>query len=191
MTSIAHTRKLPPWRLIVTNYIGGLGYYAWHFAWILTVFFAAIRTIQYLIFGGEPLLYTPAQTTQTAATPSAETNVVVAIFVGVLAIIFCVAVVVFVTCLPYLIGYLSKDIPRWCLRQTSRGISIRTLYYAKLFGVVCALVCAVPILYYPGASASMNIGFFIVVATCVLALLCFWLQHICVTLWRIPERRVF
>mgnify|MGYP003612143072 CR=1 FL=1 len=190
MSTTHRVRALPLWRFLVTNYIGGLGYYAWHVAWMLSVLLVCLRAMQFMLIDNGIILYTPAQTVKTAGTHAA-TPLAVQLLAGAFALLLSIGLCVFVICLPYWIGYASRDLPRWCLRHTSLTISARTIYRTKLVGVAAVLVAAIVLLYYPGASFVANIGFFVVVAACCGAFVCFWVQYLCQTLWKLPERRVF
>lgn len=191
MSKIHKRHILPPWRLLVTNYIGGLGYYGWHFAWILTAFLLSLRIMQFWVFGSEPILYTPSQTTQVATLSHTESSFFVQLFATIITVALSVGIVIFMACLPYWIGYVSRTVPRWCLAQTSWRLNAKMLYRAKLTGVMGVFVCAIPSLYYPGGSAFMNLGFFIVSVSCLFAFVCFWVQYTIAAHWNIPERRIF
>ena len=190
MSVIQRSSRFPSWRTMLANYIGGLGYYAWHMAWMVVTLLVFLRGLQFLLFKGQTLLYVPAQTAQYDA-PPASTGLLSELLLSILTAVLVLAVVVFVVCLPYWIGYMSRSLPRWCLAQTSWKLIPRNLYRTKLIATAAVFVCAVPVLYYPGAAAHANIGFFFVSVLCLVAFICFWLQYLCTTLWKIPERHRF
>lgn len=182
--------KLPPVKHVIANYCGGLGYYAFHFAWILLAFTTLTRIMQYVIPQNQPVLQTPAQTTAAAVTTSGGDGLPTVVVIAISAFLL-VATLVLLILLPYWIGYLSRGLSRWLLRQTSWGVSLRGIQITKQLLSLLAFVVSVMVLFQPAMDTIANLPFFLVTAACVVASLAFALQHILVTLWNIPERRVY
>ena len=187
--SMRTTYRMLDWKLVFGNYVGGIGYYLFHFGWILLAFFVLSHVLQFVILGSDPLQYTPPQTVaeQSRALHSgsiswfAEATIVA---------MYCLMCALLLT-LPYWAGYLSRSLPRIVLRHTTWKATNRSLFLVKLTGCAAVAVASIFILYTPGATAADNLGFLLVLGAAGVAVCCFWVQYIVVTLWKIPERRVF
>lgn len=180
-------RKLPARRVLLVNYIGGVGYYAFHFAWTLSVFLASLSVMQYIVFGGQPVLYVPGPVTDssTAVVPAPEWLGVIA---GALA---GVVLLVFLTLLPYWLGYVSKGVPRWVLRQTSWKCTLSSLHAVKQVGVLIVFAAALVAFYVPKADYSTNIPFLIVLSACLVSSCAFALQYKIAAFMKLHERSVY
>lgn len=183
--------KLPPLRQIAANYIGGIGYYALHFAWILLVFTISLDILQYVVPTGQPL-----HDVLLGAAPSSTTNdgamsLPLALVSWLLATLLILAAILFTVLLPYLIGYTSRRIPLWILDQTSWQHSLITIHRIKQCFTLIIACCAVLALYEPGAPAPQNIAFFTVIGLCVAASTAFLLQHTVAALWKLPQRSIY
>lgn len=179
--------KLPPMSQLFTNYCGGIGYYALHFAWVLLAFTTLLRVMQYVVLQNQPVVYSPVQTSPIANYEAA----VPAIVSFAVAAILLVVTVTSVLLLPYWLGYISRVIPRWLLRQTSWKITTQTIYVTKQILVSLIFVAAVLSSYQPAMDAAANVTFFVMTIACMIASLAFVLQHTLITLWKIPERRIY
>ena len=179
--------KLPSVKQVVANYCGGIGYYAFHFAWVLLVFTTLVRMMQFVILQDQPVLHSPAQTTAAA---SYESTIPIVVSFTATALLL-VATAAFVLLLPYWLGYVSKGIPRWLLRQTSWSVTTQTIHVTKQLLVGSVFVAAIFAAYQPAMDAAANVTFFVVTGACLTAALAFALQHTLITLWKIPERRIY
>lgn len=180
--------NLPPKRYILVNYFGGLGYYALHFAWIFVMFMALVRILQYVILRGEPILYAPSQTTPTTIQTTGGMDVFVSWLITIAA---GSVVAVFITLLPYWLGYISRTIPRWILDQTSWHVNLTSIHRTKQSLVLLITLLSLPTLYHADTSAQANLPFFIVFGSCIFASLCFAVQHKTAASMHIHERSVY
>lgn len=182
------TKNFPPAKQLIANYIGGIGYYALHFSWMLLLLFVILGAMQYIVSPGEPLRSTPAMT----ATPDAAIGIQLPRLISVpLLAVTIISVVLFIIALPYIIGRASRRLPLWILAQTSWKPGAQSVYRTKQSLVGCLAIIAIIFLYYPGGAPAQNMSFFIVVASCLFAALSFWLQYMLTVLWKIPQRSVF
>lgn len=147
-----------------------------------------MRIMQYVILQNQPVLHTPAQTTAAVASGGEGLPAVLVVAISGLLL---VAICVFLILLPYWIGYISRGLSRWLLRQTSWGLTLRTIQVTKQLLVLLVFASSVLALFQPAMNTMANLPFFLVGGTCIIASLAFALQHILATLWNIPERRVY
>lgn len=189
LESMSIFAKQPPLRTIVVNYIGGIGYYFLHFAWILLAFMVFIGVLQYVIPEGRPTL--PPSGEIVGATEAGVTFPFANILSWLFVLIFGAATLFLVVTLPYWIGYVSRTIPLWILDQTSWNKSLVNIYRAKQCLVFLVACCAIIILFSPGVPALQNIEFFTVIGFCAIAALCFWIQYTIAALWKLPQRSVY
>lgn len=189
LESMSIFAKRLPLRAIVVNYIGGIGYYSLHFAWILLAFMVFIGVLQYVIPEGRPILQPSGEIV--GATEVGVTFPFANILSWLFVLIFGAATLFLVATLPYWIGYVSRTIPLWILDQTSWNKSLGNIYRAKQCLAFLVACCAIIILFKPGVPALQNIEFFTVIGFCAIAALCFWIQYTIAALWKLPQRSVY
>ena len=179
-----------PTRTVIVNYIGGLGYYMFHLAWLLTVFLVLMKLMQYIVLEGARPVHDAPLTGLAANQPDDQSQIgwFIALAIGWFLSILLVILLVL---LPYLIAYLSRRIPRVLLRHTSLDTSRRSIYLEKLLLVSAVFVGSTLLLYTPSSTYHSNTGFFITVGASIFALLFFSIQYKLTTLWHIPERSVY
>lgn len=181
---------LPPARTLAVNYIGGIGYYTLHLAWMLLVFILSQEVLQYIVFQGQPVPYVSETGAAASASSMAPTQVPI-VLSWLLALCAGLVVMLFVVLVPYWLGYISRPIPRWLLRQTNWQDSPIFVHRTKQLLVLFVIGSAVLALYKPAVPPLQNLAFFIVIGLLGMASACFWLQHRLAARWRLPQRSIY
>lgn len=186
--SLRHIRI--QWKLLSCNYLGGLGYYALYCGWAVACYSILNQALRYIVLSSEPVINTPPSTTSAVVHPETLSSVMSVVLFVCTSILY-VTLLICVVSIPYLIGYASRQLPRWCLSHTSWPITRLHVLRVKLAAASVLLVSSVVILYTPEAPAQYNLGFFFASSATIVSAVCVWLQYIAATLWHIPERRMF
>lgn len=166
------------------NYIGSLGYYGWHFAWVLLVIQVFVEASQYFVVGQRIEMEILNTSNQQSASTLSDVTILGLVLMTVLLFV-CVVV------LPYYLGKLSRRLPRAVLSETSWPQTHQSILRVKQLACLGVVLAAIVCIFVPEGVIGTNLGFFVVLASALCASICFALQHKLATLWRIPERYVF
>lgn len=180
--------KLPPARVMIVNFIGGIGYYGLHFAWVLTLFLLSFSVLQYVVLNGEAVMYNAAP----VSGPIVGSTGVAAEWLGVVVSVVSFAVVaIFLTLLPYWLGYVSRGIPRWILQQTAWKPTLRSVHLTKQACVAIVFFAALISLYSPQSAPLTNVPFLITLGACAISSLSFAVQYKIAAFMKLHERSVY
>lgn len=182
-------KKLPPKKQLIANYVGGLGYYMFHVAWMIIFFLVCVEVIKAFVGTGyyyyAPSVATPSLDVSTVASAMWSLQLVVWIFNSIIVLALCV----FVVLLPYWIGRISRAIPLSVLRQTRWRITLKSVLITKQLLVLLVFCTGFVALYTPSQLTTESASAFMsVVLLCTAASLLFWLQYMLTALWKIPQR---
>lgn len=182
-----YLRSLPKRRLVV-NYIGGLGYYGWLIAWLLVVAQLGVQAAQFLL---PPSSSQVQDVPMTSDAPQASSLPEVGVVWNLAAVLLIGVAIICVLVMPYYVGWLTKKLPRWVVKQTDYSLSLHVLYCVKLIGCGVTILISTALLFAPYESGLTNALYVTTLAILFASLVCFWLQYKIATLWHIPERDVF
>lgn len=188
LISMSRMYKLLPARVMFVNYIGGIGYYCLHFAWILTLFLLSFSVLQYVVLNGEFVMYNTGPAGGQIVAPNGTSTHLLGLLVSAASFL---AVVIFLTLLPYWLGYISRGIPRWILKQTSWKPTLQHLHLTKQACVAVVFFAALISLYSPQSAPLTNVPFLITLGACVISSLSFVVQYKMAAFMKLHERSVY
>lgn len=172
-------------RELFANYVGSIGYYSWHFAWVLLLVQVLLQVSQYFIVAQRVMI--DVSNTKAVEQNSGEIGGIS--LVGV--VLTCLLVVLCAVLLPYYIGKISRQLPRFIVNETSWPLTVNNVLRVKLFACFAVVIVAVVCVFVPEGVSGSNLGFMVVVASALIAGVFFSVQHKLAALWHIPERYLF
>lgn len=166
------------------NYVGSLGYYGWHFAWVLLVIQVFVEASRYFVVGQRIEMEVMNAGGQQSTNALTDVTIIGLVLVALLLLV-CVVI------LPYYLGKLSRRLPRAVLSETSWPQALQSILRVKQLACLGVVIAAIVCIFVPEGVIGTNLGFFVVLGSALSASVCFAVQHKLATLWRIPERYVF
>lgn len=185
---MSRIHKLPSARVMIVNFIGGMGYYGLHFAWVLTLFLLSFSVLQYVVLNGEAVMYNATPVTGPIVGSTGATAEWLGVVVSAVSF---VVVAVFLTLLPYWLGYVSRGIPRWILRQTIWKPTLQSVHLTKQACVAIVFFASLISLYSPQSAPLTNVPFLITLGACAISSLSFVVQYKIAAFMKLHERSVY
>ncbi|NLA42938.1 hypothetical protein GX865_02145 [Candidatus Saccharibacteria bacterium] len=165
---------------VITNYIGGLGYYALLFGWALLFLLLFMEISKYVLHEGITFEALSKEASNGAKTSSTRLPLG-----AIISIILVAAVNILVIIFPYFLGKYMKNFFAWLVDSSGLSFTLGSLIKVKIItSALLSLITVIGIFSF-NQDAIYNLPSYIIYGCVALSVLLFSIQHGLARLWKL------